>query len=90
MPEDQPAAVRLVSHGAGIREADPTEDRNEAGKQQAAGLASHTWSSTEEISQEQLVQRIMRWSKIEDDGDLANEVRQFGARLERMTSSRTS
>jgi hypothetical protein len=39
---------------------------------------------------ERLIQRIIAWSKMDDDAALLSEVRRFGARLEKTTTAKHS
>jgi hypothetical protein len=69
--------TKCNSHGKGSE-----EEESEEGQQ--AGLASTSSScSDEETLRERLIQRIIAWSKMEDDSALLSEVRRFGARLEK-------
>ena len=70
-------STKRNSHGKGSEEEDSEEG-------QQAGLASTSSScSDEETLRERLIQRIIAWSKMEDDSALLSEVRRFGARLEK-------
>jgi hypothetical protein len=73
--------IKRNSHGKGSEE----EEREEG---QQAGLASASSScSDEETLRERLIQRIIAWSKMEDDSALVSEVRRFGARLEKTNTN---
>lgn len=78
---EQRSSKPSESHGKGSEE----EEREEG---QQAGLASASSScSDEETLRERLIQRIIAWSKMEDDSALLSEVRRFGTRLEKTNTN---